>query len=141
MVNRRILMQSAGALLAQALVSNAQTSTPPRGPIFQHDLPNVNMNNWAVTVVEVNYAPGQSSNAHRHPGITIVYVLEARLFQRSETGLKRPTRWDRCSWRRQTSCTVFRVTQARPSLRSFWLYCWRKKASSLPRPLSFFVRL
>ena len=72
-------MQSAGALLAQTLVSSAQTATPPRGPIFQHDLPDVNMKNWAVTVVEVNYAPGASSNAHRHPGITIVYVLEGEI--------------------------------------------------------------
>jgi quercetin dioxygenase-like cupin family protein len=86
MVNRRILMQSTSALLAQALVSNAQTSTPPRGPIFQHDLPNVNMNNWAVTVVEVNYAPGQSSNAHRHPGITIVYVLEGEIVSKVGDG-------------------------------------------------------
>jgi quercetin dioxygenase-like cupin family protein len=77
MVNRRLLFQGAGAVLAQALISHAQTGS--RNPVFQHDLPDVTLNNWAVTVVEVNYAPGQSSNAHRHPGITMVYVLEGKI--------------------------------------------------------------
>lgn len=79
MVNRRTLFQSAAARLAQALVSNAQTGGGGPKPVFQHDLPDVNINNWAVTVVEVNYAPGASSNAHRHPGITMVYVLEGEI--------------------------------------------------------------
>jgi quercetin dioxygenase-like cupin family protein len=37
-----------------------------------------------VTAVEVPYAPGQSSPAHRHPGITIAYVLEGSI--RSKVG-------------------------------------------------------
>jgi len=44
----------------------------------------VNLNGWSVTAVEVNYSPGQSSSAHRHPGITIVYVLEGEI--RSKVG-------------------------------------------------------
>jgi quercetin dioxygenase-like cupin family protein len=37
------------------------------------------MRGWAVTTVEVNYAPGGSSTAHRHPGLTFAYVLEGEI--------------------------------------------------------------
>lgn len=42
------------------------------------------MKDWAVTAVEVHYAPGQASRPHRHPGITIVYVMEGEI--RSKVG-------------------------------------------------------
>src|SRR5438270_8293900 len=71
MDRRTLLASSLGALLAQA-----QNQGRGRGPIFQHDLPDIALKNWAVTAVQVDYAPGQKSNAHRHPGITIAYVLE-----------------------------------------------------------------
>ena len=32
-----------------------------------------------MTAVEVNYAPGKGSSAHRHPGITVAYVLEGSI--------------------------------------------------------------
>jgi quercetin dioxygenase-like cupin family protein len=47
--------------------------------VFGHDLPNVAIEGWAVTAVEVSYPPGGMSAAHRHPGITIVYVLEGAI--------------------------------------------------------------
>src|SRR5205823_3374538 len=81
MTNRRLLFGSAGAALMQLLLPRAQAANPV---VFQHDLPDVNMKGWSVTVVEVNYAPGASSTAHRHPGITIVYVLEGEI--RSKVG-------------------------------------------------------
>ena len=80
MTNRRLLIGSAGAVLAQMLSPQAQAANP----VFQHDLPDVNLNGWSVTAVEVNYSPGQSSPAHRHPGITLVYVLEGEI--RSKVG-------------------------------------------------------
>ncbi len=52
--------------------------------VFQHDLPNVSLDNWAVTAVEVAYGPGERSGPHSHPGITIVYVLEGEI--RSKVG-------------------------------------------------------
>jgi quercetin dioxygenase-like cupin family protein len=82
MVNRRVLLGSAGALLAQALISSAQTGG--RKVVFEHELPDLSLKGWVVTAVEVSYAPGESSNAHRHPGITIVYVLEGEV--RSKVG-------------------------------------------------------
>ena len=57
--------------------SSAQT--PRRGPVFQHDLPDLALHGWSVTAVEVNYAPGGSSTAHRHPGLTFAYVLEGEI--------------------------------------------------------------
>ena len=51
---------------------------------FEHDLPDVNLKDWAVTAVEVSYGPGEGSPPHRHPGITIVYVLEGEI--RSKVG-------------------------------------------------------
>ena len=69
-------------MLAQALVSNAQTGG--RKVLFEHALPDLNLKDWSVTAVEVSYAPGESSAAHRHPGITIAYVLEGEI--RSKVG-------------------------------------------------------
>ena len=37
------------------------------------------MKDWSVTAVEVTYGPGEGSAAHRHPGITIAYVLEGEI--------------------------------------------------------------
>jgi quercetin dioxygenase-like cupin family protein len=74
-------MGSAAAAVVQLLLPRARAANQV---VFQHDLPNMNLNGWAVTAVEVNYPPGGSSNAHRHPGITIVYVLEGKI--RSKVG-------------------------------------------------------
>ncbi len=74
MDRRKLLVSSLAALVAQA-----QNQERGRAPIFQHDLPDITLKNWAVTAVEVPYAPGQKSNAHRHPGITIAYVLEGEV--------------------------------------------------------------
>jgi quercetin dioxygenase-like cupin family protein len=76
MMDRRILLAGLGAVLAERL-SNAQS--PKRGPVFQHDLPDLNLHGWSVTAVEVNYAPGGGSSAHRHPGLTLAYVLEGEI--------------------------------------------------------------
>jgi quercetin dioxygenase-like cupin family protein len=77
-IDRRAVLASVGGLLAQS-VGDAQNPSRPAGPIFQHDLPEVNLRGWSVTVVEVKYAPGGASSAHRHPGITFAYVLEGEI--------------------------------------------------------------
>ena len=78
-MNRRVLLGNAGVLLAQALILNAQTPASRRKVVFEHGLPDLTLKNWSVTAVEVSYAPGESSAAHRHPGITIAYVLEGEI--------------------------------------------------------------
>ena len=70
-------------MLAQALISSAQPAGG-RKIVFEHDLPDLSLKDWSVTTVEVSYPPGESSAAHRHPGITIAYVLEGEI--RSKVG-------------------------------------------------------
>ena len=48
----------------------------PRPPVFTHDLPNVTLDDWQVTVSHVDYAPGRVGTPHRHPGFVLAYVLE-----------------------------------------------------------------
>ena len=47
--------------------------------VFEHDLPNVTMDGWQVTVVEVVTPPGPGSHRHQHPGFVLGYVLEGDL--------------------------------------------------------------
>ena len=83
MINRRALLTGAAALLTEAAIADAQTKAVSKS-VFQHDLPDLTIKDWAVSAVEISYAPGQSSAAHRHPGLTLVYVLEGEM--RSKVG-------------------------------------------------------
>jgi len=82
MTNRRTLICNSGLLLAGLL--RAQSGKTGRAVVFQHDLPDITLKDWSVTAVEVSYGPGESSPPHRHPGITIAYVLEGEI--RSKVG-------------------------------------------------------
>src|SRR4030095_5643407 len=82
MITRRMLIRSASGVLAQVL--RAQRSAGGSKIVFKHDVPDLTLKDWSVTVVEVSYGPGESSPAHRHPGITIAYVLEGEI--RSKVG-------------------------------------------------------
>jgi quercetin dioxygenase-like cupin family protein len=80
MINRREAVASF-ALLADLVASGrlAESQTPgaaPRPPVFTHDLPNLTMEDWEVTVTYVDYAPGRVGAAHHHPGFVLAYVLE-----------------------------------------------------------------
>src|SRR5262249_42616077 len=69
-------------LLASGRTADAQSPTtpaaaaPPRPPVFKHDLPNVNLDGWEVTVSWVDYPPGRVGAAHHHAGFVLAYVLE-----------------------------------------------------------------
>src|SRR2546430_15524560 len=62
-----------------------QTSSPSSGKhqsdrvIFLRSLPQLDGKNLRVTMVEVNYGPGESSKVHSHPCPVIGYVLEGSL--------------------------------------------------------------
>jgi len=52
---------------------------PPRPPVFTHDLPNVSLEGWEVTVSHVDYPPGRVGNPHQHAGFVLAYVLEGKV--------------------------------------------------------------
>ncbi|HEY6211774.1 MAG TPA: cupin domain-containing protein [Vicinamibacterales bacterium] len=84
-MNRRDAVTSLIAL-AEIFRSTSAGAQPPgsanapqtaaRPPVFVHDLPNVTMEDWQVTVSIVDYAPGRVGNPHRHAGFVLAYVLE-----------------------------------------------------------------
>ena len=76
MTNRRETLTGALALLFQTVASAQTQSQPRRGPVFKHELPKVNLDDWEVTVSYVDYAPGRVGAPHRHAGFVLAYVLE-----------------------------------------------------------------
>jgi len=75
---------SLGALAAAAEQSAAQSAASGTRVVFQRDLPDLTMSGWSATAIEVVYGPGESTPSHRHPGITLAYVLEGAI--RSKVG-------------------------------------------------------
>jgi len=82
MMTRRDVV-AAVAVFAELMASRdldaqAPAAQPGGSPplVFKHDLPNLTMDGWEVTVNYVDYAPGRASAAHRHPGFVLAYVLE-----------------------------------------------------------------
>jgi quercetin dioxygenase-like cupin family protein len=70
-------------LIASGRLATAQTQAAPplppavpRPPVFKHDLPNVTLDGWEVTVSYVDYPPGRVGAAHHHAGFVLVYVLQ-----------------------------------------------------------------
>lgn len=79
MTTRRETLAAALALLCQAAASAQTQSQGARGPVFKHELPNVSLDGWEVTVSQVDYAPGRVGRAHRHAGFVLAYVLEGSI--------------------------------------------------------------
>lgn len=85
MLTRRDVVASF-ALLADVIAAEAhagaqaspQSAAPgaPRPPVFTHDLPNVTLDGWEVTVSYVDYPPGRVGAVHHHAGFVLAYVLE-----------------------------------------------------------------
>ncbi len=69
------LFASGSAADAQAQATPAAPGTPPQ-TVFKHDLPNLTMDGWEVTVSHVDYPPGRVGAAHHHAGFVLAYVLE-----------------------------------------------------------------
>ena len=66
-------------LAASVRLAGAQTPATPRPPVFIHDLPNITMEDWEVTVSYVDYAPGRVGGVHHHAGFVLAYVLEGAI--------------------------------------------------------------
>ena len=87
MITRRDTLAGAIALLFEMGAAHAQapsgsTGQPSRsaaGPIFKHELPNITMEDWEVTVSYVDYPPGRVGQMHHHAGFVLAYVLEGAI--------------------------------------------------------------
>jgi quercetin dioxygenase-like cupin family protein len=78
----------AAAIGCTALVGVGQAQNPPATPekarvAFAQALPRLEGSKLKATLVEVTYAPGDSSTAHRHPCPVIGYVIEGSYRNRS----------------------------------------------------------
>jgi len=83
MPTRRNALATVFALLAEASADAQNNSDPTgRGPVFQHDLPNITLEDWQVTVSEVPYPPGRVGQTHHHAGFVLAYVLEGSVVTR-----------------------------------------------------------
>jgi quercetin dioxygenase-like cupin family protein len=82
-VSRRAALESlakAGAAgLLTPMLAAAENARPNAGPIFEQELPPVSLDGWKMTALEITYAPGEASRAHRHIGFVFGYVLEGDL--------------------------------------------------------------
>ena len=78
MIDRRDFMSAVALLAAAAEGAAAQTAGQPRTVLTQ-DLPPLTMNGWTATALELTYAPGAVSQAHRHPGFVLGYVIEGAI--------------------------------------------------------------
>src|SRR5438105_10814096 len=81
MMNRReafgLLAVFAGMLdSADRAEAQGQPAPASRPPVFKHDLPNVSLDDWEVTVSHVDYPPGRVGAPHKHAGFVLAYVLE-----------------------------------------------------------------
>ena len=47
--------------------------------VFKHDLPNITMDDWEVTVSTVDFLPGRVGKVHHHAGFVLAYVLEGNV--------------------------------------------------------------
>ncbi len=47
--------------------------------VFKHDLPNLTMDDWEVTVSQVDYAPGRVGKVPHHAGFVLAYVLSGEI--------------------------------------------------------------
>lgn len=47
--------------------------------VFKHDLPNIAMDDWEVTISTVDYPPGRVGKVHHHAGFVLAYVLEGNV--------------------------------------------------------------
>ena len=87
MITRRDTLAGAIALLCKFSAADAQThngtisrqSPAGNGPVFKHELPNLTMDDWEVTVSYVDYPPGRVGQAHHHAGFVLAYVLEGAI--------------------------------------------------------------
>jgi quercetin dioxygenase-like cupin family protein len=76
-LTRRDALAAAVAPLLLAISGKGQGAQ--NAPVFVHDLPNLTMEDWQVTVSQLTLPPGNVGAPHRHPGFVLAYVLEGEV--------------------------------------------------------------
>jgi len=87
-MNRREAIRTAAAALPLGILG-AQTpgrEQLKRANLMARDLPKLEGGDWMVTVTELEYAPGGTSEAHRHNGHTFVYVVSGAVVTKIDDG-------------------------------------------------------
>lgn len=89
MMNRRQALKAAAAAIpldTAMRVYAAPQEQLKRTSLMTQELPALDGANLEVTVQQLEYAPGGTSDAHRHNGCTFVYVLEGALVAKIDQG-------------------------------------------------------
>ncbi len=91
MINRRQAVKAAAAIGFSPMLSRAQSAPPAPSQLkaitlLTQDLARMDAQDVEVRVAQLEYAPGGSSEPHRHPGHTFVYVLEGSLVAQLDDG-------------------------------------------------------
>jgi len=68
-----------GTAVAQITSGASQKKTAEARTVFSRRLPDLNGSHLAATLVEVTYAPGESSPPHSHPCPVVGYVIQGTL--------------------------------------------------------------
>jgi quercetin dioxygenase-like cupin family protein len=76
-LTRRDALAAVVAPFLLAITGKAQATQ--NSSVFVHDLPNLTMEDWQVTVSELTLPPGNIGRPHRHPGFVLAYVLEGEV--------------------------------------------------------------
>lgn len=90
MIHQRQVIRAAAVAVSRPLTLLAQAQEQlKRTALTTQDLPKMDGENLVATVQELEYAPGGTSDAHRHNGCTFVYVLEGALVAKIDDGPER----------------------------------------------------
>ncbi len=93
MINRRQAMQAAFSALPLGLAVSAPAQEQlKRVQVTSQELPHLDGDNLLVTIQHLEYAPGGTSDAHRHNGCTFVYVLEGAIVTKLDDGAEKTYR-------------------------------------------------
>ena len=93
MINRRRAMQAVAAAVPLGFAAPVFAQEQlKRVQLTSQDLPRMDGDNLLVTIQQLEYAPGGTSDAHRHNGCTFVYVLEGAIVTRIDDGAERTYR-------------------------------------------------
>jgi quercetin dioxygenase-like cupin family protein len=87
MISRRQAVQAVASGIPFGLAARAAAQEQlKRTHLTTQELPTMAGGNLVVTIHKLEYAPGGSSDAHRHNGCTFVYVLEGALVAKIDDG-------------------------------------------------------